>query len=105
MTLRGVADEVVACGFANDSAHTDVVDEIARSLTTTLFEQKWTDLVMGDVERQLNVSCNEHGKLVGRLRVGYAKMFGDSLALLQRVLTHLRGVDAALQVRGCVCVW
>jgi len=43
-----------------------------QSLVTTLFTQKWTDLIFGELADQLTVSCLEQGVLLQKLRVQYA---------------------------------
>ncbi|KAF0698133.1 Aste57867_11229 [Aphanomyces stellatus] len=46
-----------------------------RLLTSIVFEQKWSDLVLGEVEAMLMVSFFEQGHLLRKVRVQYATAF------------------------------
>lgn len=67
-------------------------DNLKKIIASALYEQKWTDLALGEVQSQLLVTCLEQGRLVKRLRNGYAHMFGSLLELQDGVVTEL--IDA-----------
>ena len=46
-----------------------------KPLTATIFEQKWTDMVLGELQEQIGVSCMEQGRLLFALRKRYAQAF------------------------------
>ena len=53
----------------------DGVDNQRPQLTSMIFEQKWTDMVLGELQEQLGVSCMEQGRLLYALRKRYAASF------------------------------
>ena len=53
----------------------DGVDVQRPELTATVFEQKWTDMVLGELQEQIGVSCMEQGRLLFALRRRYASSF------------------------------
>jgi hypothetical protein len=53
----------------------DAVDARHKRLTRTLFEQKWSDVVLGEIEAMLTKSFLEQGALLRRTREQYAKSF------------------------------
>ncbi|KAF0744816.1 hypothetical protein Ae201684P_018666 [Aphanomyces euteiches] len=46
-----------------------------RLLTSIVFEQKWSDLVLGELEAMLMVSFFEQGNLIRKVRIQYATAF------------------------------
>ena len=51
------------------------IDQQRPALTAMIFEQKWTDMVLGELQEQIGVSCMEQGRLLLNLRKRYASAF------------------------------
>eukprot|EP00948_MAST-09A_sp_MAST-9A-sp1_P000606 g606.t1 len=47
----------------------DYTDAIKDSMNNALFEQKWVDLILGDLQQHIAVSFAEKGHLLGKLRI------------------------------------
>lgn len=73
--------------------------EVMWRLAVILFHQKWTDLVTADAEAQVGVTFLEQGKLIGRLRAGHAKVFGEARDLIKILLAELSDTARRLDER------
>ncbi len=51
------------------------IDSLRPEVTATVFEQKWTDMVLGELQEQIGVTCMEQGRLLFALRRRYAQAF------------------------------
>lgn len=69
-----------------NSAFPDTKDSEKEKLTAAIYEQKWTDLVLGELEDQMLVSCLEQGRLMRKLRSRYAAVFGRMQQLHEKCL-------------------
>ena len=58
-------------------------------LTSMVFEQKWTDMVMGELQEQIGVSCMEQGRLLFALRKRYAHAFNTVVECHREMSTRL----------------
>eukprot|EP00753_Platysulcus_tardus_P001313 PLAT11262.2.p1 GENE.PLAT11262.2~~PLAT11262.2.p1 ORF type:complete len:1619 (+),score=780.24 PLAT11262.2:653-4858(+) len=58
-------------------------------LTSAMYEQKWTDLVGGELEEHVSVSCLEQGLLFRKLRQAYASIFLSLRAVHEELLREL----------------
>ena len=93
-----VKKAVEACEGAGGVGH-----ELA--LATALFEQKWADIILGEVEEQVNVACLEQGKLLGKVRRILASGFKsfeaalfDALDDVKRLNRDLNGAHASAKL-------
>ena len=69
-----------------NSAFPETKDSEKEKLTAAIYEQKWTDLVLGELEDQMLVSCLEQGRLLRKLRARYAAVFGRMQGLHSKCL-------------------
>ena len=60
-----------------------------KTLTATIFEQKWTDMVLGELQEQIGVSCMEQGRLLFALRKRYAQSFNTMQQASEDLLARL----------------
>ena len=60
------------------------------------FEQQFVDLILGQLEAQLTVTCLEQGRLLRKLRTGYARSFWGLVAANDDALSALRTVSEAM---------
>ena len=74
-----------------DSQYLNQTDKQKEDLTACIYEQKWTDLVLGEMEDQLLVSCLEQGRLLRKLRARCAKIFGRQQELHNSCVQQLAG--------------
>ncbi|GBG30771.1 Hypothetical Protein FCC1311_069912 [Hondaea fermentalgiana] len=71
--------------------------EVQNLLAASLFEQKWADLVLGELQGQVLVSCLEQGKLLAKVRAQLATSF-SSLAEAQTItLDELHDMARAVE--------
>jgi hypothetical protein len=84
------------------------VDGWSRGAVSTFaastFEQQFIDLILGQLEAQLTVTCLEQGRLLRKLRTGYGRSFwgltaanDDALAALRTVGEAMHSMQTALQ--------
>jgi len=52
-------------------------DTETRTLTSACFEQKWSDIILGELEAMLMVSFLEQGTLLRKVRIQYASNFSS----------------------------
>ena len=62
------------------------------SLAAAAFEQKWADIILGEVEEQVAVTCLEQGKLIGKIRRALASAFRTVHMELWENLRHAHGL-------------
>lgn len=55
-----------------------------------VFEQKWTDLFLGEIQDQLQVAFLEQGNLMASVRMYYAKAFDHAMKIHDSVLELLK---------------
>jgi hypothetical protein len=81
-----------------NSLYPDQPQDKLDQLTSAIYEQKWTDLALGELEDQMLVSCLEQGRLLRKLRARYAKVFGRMQKLHTSSMTDLAKAlrDAAM---------
>ncbi|GMF32913.1 unnamed protein product [Phytophthora fragariaefolia] len=73
----------IAQRYSSVATATDSSTEAHTTLTKLLFEQKWSDVIIGELESMLTVSFLEQGVLLRKARILYAKAFFQ-LELLYR---------------------
>ena len=69
------AAEAAALQLRSSAEQAQRAAELRSTLAAALFEQKWSDLVFGELHQQVIVTCLEQGKLLGRLRNQLAMCF------------------------------
>ncbi|RLN70751.1 hypothetical protein BBJ29_005907 [Phytophthora kernoviae] len=65
----------IAQRYASGAATNENASESHKTLSKLLFEQKWSDVVIGELEAMLMVSFLEQGVVLRKARILYAKAF------------------------------
>ncbi|EQC31055.1 hypothetical protein SDRG_11241 [Saprolegnia diclina VS20] len=72
-----------------------------RQLTTMVFEQKWADITIGELEAMLMVSFLEQGTLLRKVRIQYAMTYANLETLLgESLVVKARAVQAEADMRA-----
>ena len=58
-------------------------------LVQSRFEQQWTDLVFGEIQGHISVTCMEQGRTLQKLRRRYANAYNSQQEVLENCLSYL----------------
>ncbi|KAJ0399443.1 hypothetical protein P43SY_005382 [Pythium insidiosum] len=72
-------------------------DGAQNELACLLFEQKWSDIVLGELEAMLTTSFLEQGVLLRKTRIRYAKTFSQLEKLFEKQSMRLRDTLSTLE--------
>ncbi|GLD97391.1 hypothetical protein PINS_up006075 [Pythium insidiosum] len=72
-------------------------DEPHNELACLLFEQKWSDIIFGELEAMLTTSFLEQGVLLRKARIRYAKAFNQLQKLFEKQSMRLRDTLSTLE--------
>ena len=71
-------------------------------LVESIFEQKWTDLCLGEIQGHVGISCMEQGRILQSIRRRYASVYNRQQEVLRGTLELLcesRDINEGLQSR------
>ena len=74
-----------------------MTDEMKQELAASFFEQKWTDLTMGQMEEYLLISFLEQGNLLSKMRTRIAGTFNRLVNVNKTVCVELHETREAVK--------
>ncbi|DAZ92976.1 TPA: hypothetical protein N0F65_004351 [Lagenidium giganteum] len=85
-------------GDVNSNGNTELTDD-QRALAKLFFEQKWSDVMLGELEAMLTMSFLEQGVVLRKARIHYAqaffqldKLYGERVEELTRALGEIEAM-------------
>lgn len=89
---RNNSDILAQAGAPLDSAFKPGGD-VSWQVACLMVMQKSVDLTTSELEREVNMSCTEHGVLLRRLRVAACETYGNTMHLLSSFLNRCRVLE------------